>query len=149
MRCSTCTPSTTNSRARARWRREPPLALIRLQWWREVVEGARRRHEVAEPLAAALEAGALDRGDLLALIDARETEVEPAIETLEDWRDYVMGNAGGVAVAAGRLLGAPKSGNAAAVWCGLSASPACCAAFRCTRGKGDACCLWKPLRRTG
>ena len=36
---------------------EPPLALIRLQWWREVVEGARRRHEVAEPLAAAIEAG--------------------------------------------------------------------------------------------
>ena len=38
---------------------EPPLALIRLQWWREVVEGARRRHEVAEPLPAAIEAGAL------------------------------------------------------------------------------------------
>src|ERR1700730_69402 len=36
---------------------EPPLGLIRLQWWREVVEGARRRHEVAEPLTAAIEAG--------------------------------------------------------------------------------------------
>ena len=53
---------------------EPTLALIRLQWWREVVEGTRRRHEVAEPLTAALEEGALDRGDLLALTEAREIE---------------------------------------------------------------------------
>ena len=60
---------------------EPPLALIRLQWWREVVEGAHRRHEVAEPLRGAIEAGELDRADLLALIDARETEAEPAFET--------------------------------------------------------------------
>ncbi len=86
---------------------EPPLALIRLQWWREVVEGARRRHEVAEPLAAAIEAGELDRADLLALIDAREIEAEPAIETLQAWRAYLLSNAGGLAVAAGRLLGAP------------------------------------------
>jgi phytoene/squalene synthetase len=78
---------------------EPPLALIRLQWWREVVEGAQRRHEVAEPLAAAIEAGALDRELLLAMIDAREIEVEPAIETLSDWHAYLFGAAGGVAVA--------------------------------------------------
>jgi 15-cis-phytoene synthase len=86
---------------------EPPLGLIRLQWWREVVEGARRRHEVAEPLAAAIDAGELDRADLLPLIDAREVEAEPAIETLQAWRAYVLGTAGGLAVAAGRLLGAP------------------------------------------
>ena len=86
---------------------EPPLALIRLQWWREVVEGARRHHEVAEPLRVALEAGELDRTDLLALIDAREVEVEPGIENLQAWRAYLLGNAGGLAVAAGRLLGAP------------------------------------------
>ena len=29
---------------------QPPMALIRLEWWREVVEGARRQHEVAAPL---------------------------------------------------------------------------------------------------
>jgi phytoene synthase len=88
--------------------REPMLALIRLQWWREVVEGAVRRHEVATPLAEALKAGALDRADLLAMIDAREAEAEPAIESLADWRAYVLGAAGGVAVAAARLLGAPE-----------------------------------------
>jgi phytoene synthase len=85
---------------------EPTLALIRLQWWREVVEGARRRHPVAEPLGALLAEGRLDRADLLAVIDARETEAEPAIETVAAWRDYLLGSAGGLAVAAGRLLGA-------------------------------------------
>ena len=88
---------------------EPPLALIRLQWWREVVEGSRRRHEVAESLAAAIAAGELDPADLLALIDAREIEADPVIETLAAWRAYLLGNAGGLAVAAGRLLGAPSS----------------------------------------
>src|SRR5579872_635856 len=82
---------------------EPPLALIRLQWWREVVEGARRQHEVAEPLSAALDAGVLARDDLLAMIDAREAEAEPGFETLQAWRGYVFGSAGGLAVAAGRL----------------------------------------------
>jgi 15-cis-phytoene synthase len=87
---------------------EPTLALIRLQWWREVVEGASRRHEVAEPLAAALARGELVRGDLLGMIDAREVEAEPTIPTLADWRAYLLGTAGGLAVAAGRLLGAPQ-----------------------------------------
>jgi phytoene synthase len=86
---------------------EPPLVLIRLQWWREVVEGARRRHEVAEPLSAAIEQGLLDRADLLALTEAREIEAEPAIETWQAWQHYLLANAGGLAVAAGRLLAAP------------------------------------------
>jgi 15-cis-phytoene synthase len=86
---------------------EPPLALIRLQWWREVVEGAHRRHEVAEPLLAAIEAGQIVRGDLLPLIDARETEAVTAFATTEEWRCYLFGSAGGLAVAAARLLGAP------------------------------------------
>jgi phytoene synthase len=85
--------------------REPALALIRLQWWREVVEGATRHHEVATPLTAALADGALAREDLLALIDARETEVEPYIATLDDWLTYLRATAGGLAVAAARSLG--------------------------------------------
>lgn len=87
---------------------QPPLALIRLQWWREVVEGAPRRHEVAEPLRAAIDCGELLADDLLAVIEAREIEAEPAIETLETWRSYLMRGAGGLAVAAGRLLKAPE-----------------------------------------
>lgn len=87
---------------------EPPLALIRLQWWREVVEGARRRHEVAEPLTAALEAGVLCRKDLLRLIEARETEAEAPVATLNEWRAWLLTGAGGLAVAAARLLRATE-----------------------------------------
>ena len=87
---------------------EPALAFIRLQWWREVVEGARRRHEVAEPLSAVLAAGLLHPADLLALIEAREQEADPAFETLADWRAWVLAGAGGLAVAAARLLGAAE-----------------------------------------
>jgi 15-cis-phytoene synthase len=86
---------------------EPPLALIRLQWWREVVEGAVRRHPVVDLLHAAIETGALARDDLLAMIDAREAEAEPGFATTDEWRGYLFGSAGGLAVAAGRLLGAP------------------------------------------
>jgi phytoene synthase len=85
---------------------QPTLALIRLQWWREVVEGERRRHEVATPLAALLDEGRLAPEALLPVIDAYEIEAEPCIETLAAWRDWLLGSAGGVAVAAGRLLGA-------------------------------------------
>ena len=86
--------------------REPALALIRLHWWREVVEGAARQHEVATPLAAAIADGALSRDDLLALIDAREMEADPCIPTLDAWLAYLRGTAGGLAVAAARSLGA-------------------------------------------
>jgi phytoene synthase len=85
---------------------EPALALIRLHWWREVVEGAVRQHEVATPLAAAIADGGLAREDLLALIDAREVEADPCIGTLDAWLAYLRGTAGGVAVAAARSLGA-------------------------------------------
>jgi len=85
---------------------QPMLALIRLQWWREVVEGTHRRHEVAEPLGAALDAGLLSRDDLLAMIAARETEADDSVADLATWLDYLAGSAGGLAVAVGRLLGA-------------------------------------------
>ena len=88
---------------------EPPLALIRLQWWREVVEGARRQHETAAPLGDALDRGALLAADLLPVIEAREMEAEPAIATLEEWRRYVLAGAGGLAIAAARLLGHPQA----------------------------------------
>ncbi len=97
--------------------REPAMALLRLQWWREVAEGERRpAHEVATPLTAALDEGRLSRGDVLAMVDGREAEtgVDPAPATLEEWRDYVLATAGGVAVAAARALGAEGEALAAA-----------------------------------
>ncbi len=91
---------------------EPTLALIRLAWWREVLAGAEPRHVVATPLRAALAAGLLDAGALEALILAREIETEPAIETLARWRAYLLASAGGLAAAAGGLLGADGAARA-------------------------------------
>lgn len=87
--------------------REPMLALIRLQWWREVVEGTRpASHEVATPLAAALAGGVLARADLLAMIEAREAEADREIPGRDAWVAWLRGTGGGFAVAAGRALGA-------------------------------------------
>src|SRR5215831_21043396 len=43
--------------------REPMIALMRLQWWREIAEGARRRHEVAGPLGDALDQSCIAAAD--------------------------------------------------------------------------------------
>ena len=88
---------------------EPHLALIRLHWWREVVEGAVRRHDVATPLSELLASGQLTQAHLLPIIDAYEVEVEPAIESIADWRAWLLEGPGGVAVAAAHVLEAPDS----------------------------------------
>ena len=82
--------------------REPMMAMIRLQWWREVVEGDPKRHEVATPLRDAITAGTLREPDLLALIEAREDDLpeEPAA-----WSDFADRTAGTLAVAAAHALG--------------------------------------------
>ena len=86
---------------------EPALALIRLQWWREVVEGQRKRHEVATPLSEAIDAGQLTPATLLPVIEARETEAYAEFETLADWHAWLLAGAGSLAVAAAATLGAP------------------------------------------
>ena len=88
---------------------EPTLALIRLQWWRETVEGAPRRHELAGPLRAAIDAGALDPAPLLAMIEGREIEADPEIPDRLAWSAYLQATAGEVMLAAGRALGAAAS----------------------------------------
>ncbi|WP_249296686.1 squalene/phytoene synthase family protein [Acidiphilium multivorum] len=73
---------------------QPPLALIRLQWWREVVEGADRAHPLAVELRAGLAQGIFSDAALTALIDAREAEAEP-IPDRAAFLDYARGTAGG------------------------------------------------------
>jgi len=87
--------------------REPGLALIRLQWWREVVEGQRKAHEVAMPLHCAIAAGELDRAILLDMIAARDREADAGFETLAEWLAWLKQGAGSVMVAAAAALGAP------------------------------------------
>ncbi|MSO70390.1 MAG: squalene/phytoene synthase family protein [Alphaproteobacteria bacterium] len=59
---------------------EPLLGQIRLQWWREAIagiyDGAPRRHEVIEPLMAAIRGHGLSRGYFDALIDARARDLD-------------------------------------------------------------------------
>jgi phytoene synthase len=85
--------------------REPMLAMIRLQWWREVVEGAARVHEVASPLSEALGAGSLPPEPLLDMIASREAEAEAA-ETLPGLIERLRQGPGSLAAAAGLVLGA-------------------------------------------
>jgi phytoene synthase len=87
----------------------PTLALIRLQWWREVVEGARRRHEVAGPLGEAIDGGALQPQWLAAMIEGREAETDAEMPTLEAFEGFLRGTAGALAAAAARALGADEA----------------------------------------
>ena len=77
--------------------REPMLGLIRLQWWREAVDAAYggatpRRHEVAEPLTAAIRTRRLSREHFDRLIAARERDLDDAPPaTLAALEDYAEG----------------------------------------------------------
>jgi phytoene synthase len=117
--------------ARAREAATNPIAAqIRLQWWRDAVEEAAagkpaRRHEVAEPLAEAIRAGALDPAALLAMAEAREAEcLDDGLATETDFVAWLRGTAGGWSAAAGRALGADAEGaevlRALGAACGLA-----------------------------
>jgi phytoene synthase len=59
--------------------REPLMGRMRLQWWRDSIDGiysgSVRRHVVVEPLARAIARHRLPRAALDRLIDARETDM--------------------------------------------------------------------------
>lgn len=103
---------------------EPLLGQIRLQWWREAIAeiyaGGQRRHEVAEPLAQAIQRHGLPQALFDRLIEARAFDLEGAapatLEALEDYADatggalaelalHVLGAAGPAALAAARRVG--------------------------------------------
>jgi phytoene synthase len=84
---------------------EPLLALIRLQWWREVVEGQRKKHDIATPLSDALAGGQFAAEDLTALIGAREAEADE-IADFPAFLAYARGTGGRLARIAGKFLGA-------------------------------------------
>jgi phytoene synthase len=87
--------------------REPMAGEIRLQWWREVLEGKRNEEAAANPVAAALldivARYELPRGKLVALIDARAGDLYGAPADLDAYADATAGTV--VALAAG-ILGA-------------------------------------------
>jgi phytoene synthase len=86
--------------------REPTLALIRLQWWREVVEGSAKRHEVATPLRKLLDSRAVAPGPLLSMIESREHAVAEPAPTIAVFLARQEAGPGALAAAWGEVLGA-------------------------------------------
>ncbi len=89
--------------------REPMLGRMRLQWWRETIEGlyagTPRRHYVADALAASLARHRPARAEFDRLIDARELDMEdggPA--TLPALIGYAEGTSGALVRLALELL---------------------------------------------
>jgi len=80
--------------------REPMMGAIRLQWWRETIEGARegkpREHPVARALAALFQRHDLPQALFDAMIDAREMDsaahVFPSLTALESYADATSGH---------------------------------------------------------
>jgi phytoene synthase len=98
---------------------EPLLGQIRLQWWREAIaeiyEGEPRRHQVVQPLAAAVRAHDLTRAHFETLIDAREFDL--AAETPADMaalEDYAERSASPLLALALELAGERGAGAQAA-----------------------------------
>lgn len=78
---------------------EPMLGQIRLQWWREAIdgiyEGAPRDHNVVRALAAAIERSNPSRARFERLIDAREFDLEDRQpDTMKEFTDYVDATSG-------------------------------------------------------
>lgn len=91
---------------------EPMIGEIRLQWWREAVEGVfagtPRRHDVTEALAVALADAPLPEQALIGLVDARSADLDEApFENLDDLLRYVDQSAGALVGLAAAMLGAP------------------------------------------
>jgi phytoene synthase len=99
---------------------EPALALIRLQWWREVAEGQAKRHEVASPLHALIEAGVIAREAALALVEARDDSVSAPAETVEGFVAAMRAGPGRLAALAGAVLGASAEEQAVLVGVGAA-----------------------------
>lgn len=99
--------------------REPMPCEIRLQWWREVLEGERTGEAAANPVSAALLATVTRHGlaatKLTGLLEARRFDVydEPML-TLTALQAYASNTAGAVFTCAARILGDAAHENAAA-----------------------------------
>jgi NADH dehydrogenase [ubiquinone] 1 alpha subcomplex assembly factor 6 len=90
---------------------EPLVGQIRLQWWRDSIDGIYagepRRHAVLAPLAAAIERHALPQALFADMIEARELDMEPGPPaTLSALLDYADRTAGTLLALALVVLGA-------------------------------------------
>jgi phytoene synthase len=89
---------------------EPALGQIRLQWWRDAIAecyaGEPRRHQVVQPLAAAIGRHTLPRHLFDRIIDARQADFDPTPpERLEDLLTYADATSGALSMLALLILG--------------------------------------------
>lgn len=102
--------------ARAPWvTKEPMIAEMRLQWWRDVVaEPSPRAHEVAGPLHLVIQSAALPLDVLDRLVAARRWDIyrEPFADTAS-LDAYIDDSSAGLMWLAARSLGAPDGSEAA------------------------------------
>jgi phytoene synthase len=94
--------------------REPMMGEIRLQWWRETVDGARegkpRAHDVARALAGTFMRVDLPTHVFEAMIDARAFDFSPETFTDDAARDaYLDATSGNLMRLAARVLGAGQT----------------------------------------
>ncbi|RUS64967.1 phytoene synthase [Pseudorhodobacter sp. E13] len=105
--------------ARAAWiTKEPMIAEMRLQWWRDAVEdlgrGTVRSHEVMQPLADLVAARGLPLDVLDRMIEARRWDIySDAFADAQALDDYLADTAGGLMWLSGRALGAGDASDAA------------------------------------
>lgn len=89
--------------------REPMAGLIRLQWWRDALDGIDKGDVLAHPVVAGLSHATrrgLDRGFLDAAIEARERELEEAPpEAFAAFEQHLTATNGGIVRAAVGFLG--------------------------------------------
>jgi len=97
--------------------REPMPGEIRLQWWREVLEGQRAGEAAANPVAASLLAtlarNRLTATKLIALVEAHRFDIyDEPMPTLAALQSYALSTAGAIFDCATRLLGEASEENA-------------------------------------
>ncbi|MGD9616296.1 MAG: squalene/phytoene synthase family protein [Alphaproteobacteria bacterium] len=100
---------------------QPMLGQIRLQWWREVIDAAysgapARRHEIVQPLIAAIAEFDLSRAHFDRIIDTRERDLaDTPPADLAALVDYAEGTASALLFLALEALGAAATATVAAV----------------------------------
>ncbi|HPF46637.1 MAG: squalene/phytoene synthase family protein [Alphaproteobacteria bacterium] len=89
---------------------EPMLGEIRLQWWREAIEGIAsenpRNHEVVLPLSDAFHRHGLSADSFIDIIDARSADIyDENPNTIADFETYLGATSGNLMKIAARISG--------------------------------------------
>ncbi|CAI3950100.1 Phytoene/squalene synthetase (ERG9) (PDB:3WEK) [Commensalibacter communis] len=86
----------------------PMAGFIRLQWWRELIEGKDRTHEIAPFIKESISKELLPTNALLEMIEAKEEELD-GIKDWHHWESILMRSAGKVHEVIAQILGVEDS----------------------------------------